>query len=409
MEPSGPDVLHRVVRLHGDLGDLFERVRGEIDANAVGAHQLGVLAGERVPRLGENTHELVLAEVAQLDADGEAALQLGHEVRRLRAVERAGRHEKDVVGTHDPVAREHRGALDDGQEVALHALARDVGPAAVLLGRGRDLVDLVEEDDAGLFGALDRLAPDFLAVAHRLRGLLGQHLARLADLELARDLLRRHEPFEHVLEVNAHLLDALARYYLDGRDGLLLRGDLDLAFVQFARAELRPDLLLRPLVRFQPAGMFRGVHDAVQLDRGQERLEYLVLGLLACLLDHLAALLEHDHIVRRLHQVADDRLDVAAVVADLGVPRRLDLDEGRVDKPGEPARDLGLADAGRAYHDDVLRDNVLADLGRKLLAAPAVAHGDRDGPLRLVLPDDVPVELGDDAARGQVFHGTSST
>ena len=99
-------------------------------------------------------------------------------------------------------------------------------------------------------------------------------------------------------------------------------------------------------------------------------------------------------------QVADDRVDVAADVADLGELGRLDLDERRIGEPREPARDLGLADAGRADHQDVLRRDLLPQRLGDLLAPPAIAQRDRDGALGGVLADDVLVELGDDFLRG---------
>ena len=83
-------------------------------------------------------------------------------------------------------------------------------------------------------------------------------------------------------------------------------------------------------------------------------------------------------------------------VADLGVLRRLDLDEGRLRELGQPPRDLRLPHAGGADHDDVLRRDLVAQLGRQLLAAPAVAQRDGHRALGAVLPDDVAVELGDD-------------
>ena len=106
-----------------------------------------------------------------------------------------------------------------------------------------------------------------------------------------------------------------------------------------------------------------------------------------------------------LGQVADHALDVAADVADLGVLGRLDLEERGADELGEPAGDLGFADAGGADQDDVLGRDVLAQLGGQLLPPPAVADGDGDGLLGGVLADDVPVQLGDDLPGGQVGHG----
>ena len=52
-------------------------------------------------------------------------------------------------------------------------------------------------------------------------------------------------------------------------------------------------------------------------------------------------------------------------------------------------------------HDDVLGDDFFGQLGRELLAAHAIAQGDGDGALGLVLSDDIFVEFGDDFARRQ--------
>ena len=99
-------------------------------------------------------------------------------------------------------------------------------------------------------------------------------------------------------------------------------------------------------------------------------------------------------------QFADHALDVAAVVAHLGVLRGLDLDERRAGELGQPPGDLGLAHAGRADHHDVLRRHFLPHVALKLLPPPAVANGHRHRPLRRVLADDVPIEFFNDLPRG---------
>ena len=82
--------------------------------------------------------------------------------------------------------------------------------------------------------------------------------------------------------------------------------------------------------------------------RRQQHVEQALLGGVGGAVAHLARLGLARLLDRDLDQVADDRVDVAADVADLGELGRLDLDERRVGEPREPARDLGLADAGRA-------------------------------------------------------------
>ena len=106
-----------------------------------------------------------------------------------------------------------------------------------------------------------------------------------------------------------------------------------------------------------------------------------------------------------LDEIADHRLDVAADVADLGELRGFDLEERRLRQLGEPPRDLGLADAGRPDHQDVLRRHFLGELGRAASGAAcgcAARSPRRAWPL---LADDVLVELGDDFARGQRVDG----
>ena len=106
-------------------------------------------------------------------------------------------------------------------------------------------------------------------------------------------------------------------------------------------------------------------------------------------------------------EVADDRVHVAAHVADLGELARLDLDEGGCPgKLGEAARDLGLPDPGRPDHQDVLRRDVGRDLGRQAPPPDAAAQRDRHRALRGGLADHPAVELGHDLARGEGCRGS---
>ena len=109
-----------------------------------------------------------------------------------------------------------------------------------------------------------------------------------------------------------------------------------------------------------------------------------------------------------LDQVADDRFDVPADIADLGELGRLDLEERRLGELGQSARDLGLAAAGRADGQDVLGQHLLAQRLVQLQAPPAIAQRDRDRALGRLLADDEAIELGDDLARGQAAHHDSS-
>ena len=138
--------------------------------------------------------------------------------------------------------------------------------------------------------------------------------------------------------------------------------------------------------------------------RADQRVDHPLLGVELRLGGHLFALHVAHQADAGLEQVAHDLVDVAADIADLGEFGGLDLDEGRAGELGEAARDLRLADAGRADHQDVLGQHLLAHLLVELLAPPAIAQGDGDGALGVALADDVAVELGDDLAGGEAGH-----
>ena len=106
-------------------------------------------------------------------------------------VERARRDKEHVVGFDLTVAGVDLRALDDGQEVALDALAGNVRAARVVVPR--DFVKLIQKDDTRVFGAEDGFVGDLVAV-YQLVGLLAlQGFTRLADARLAAHTLFGHE------------------------------------------------------------------------------------------------------------------------------------------------------------------------------------------------------------------------
>src|ERR1700693_4088300 len=145
VEPPRPDVLGALVDRGGDLGHLLDGVLRERERHALGLQQLHVLADEGVLRFAQNADKILPRQGLELDPDGEAALQLRDQVRRLGHVEGSGGDEQDVVRPDHAVLGRHRRALDDGQEVTLDPLPGDVGPVSAL--PPGDLVELVEEDD----------------------------------------------------------------------------------------------------------------------------------------------------------------------------------------------------------------------------------------------------------------------
>jgi len=136
--------------------------------------------------------------------------------------------------------------------------------------------------------------------------------------------------------------------------------------------------------------------------RGQQQVQQPVLGRFSRLALHIGMRAGFGHVDCLLDQVADHALDVAPVIADFRIARRFDFDERRAGERREPPRDLRLADAGRADHQNIFRRHFALQIGIKLLAPPAVSQRNRDGALGRVLADDVAVQLGDNLARSQI-------
>ena len=277
-----------------------------------------------------------------------------------------------------------------------------------------DLVDLVEEDDAAALRDLHGRLRDLVHVDELAGLLLREDLARLLDADLALPVALRHEVAEHVLEVVAHALEARAREHADHRAARLLDVDLDELLFEFAVLEAlaRPfaACLVFRLVLLLFLAVVLGVAEETAerilglLRLRHEDVEDALLGkLLRLFLHGLHALLAH-HANGGFNKIPHDGLDVAADVADLRELRRLNLDERRLDELREAAGNLSLADAGRADHEDVLRDDLVLHGAGELAAAPAVAQGDGDGALGLILPDDVFVELLHDLAWRLLVH-----
>ena len=151
--------------------------------------------------------------------------------------------------------------------------------------------------------------------------------------------------------------------------------------------------------------------------RRQKQIEQALLDLRLGLLDHLYPFGVADQDDRGFDQVADQALDVAADIADLGVLGGLGLHERRADQDRQAAGDLGLAHAGRPDQHDVLGRHLLAQVLGELPAPPPVAQRDRHGPFCIGLAHNVAVQLGDGLAGRQLafalevvlWHGSSST
>ena len=106
-----------------------------------------------------------------------------------------------------------------------------------------------------------------------------------------------------------------------------------------------------------------------------------------------------------LHQIADDRVHILAHVADFGEFSGLHLDERCTGQPRQAAGDFSFSHTGWPDHENVLWRDFGAELFVCLLAAPAVAQGNRDGALGVLLSHNVAVKFGNDFLGSHGGHG----
>ncbi len=391
MQPARADVLGVFVDMKCHLSEATYAVFPEIERDLLGVEQRRVLRRQRRVGLGQDAHEVVGRQRLQLHADREPALQLGNQVGRLGDMERAGRDEQDVIGLHHAVLGVDRGALDQRQQVSLHAFAGHIGTLGA--GAPRDLVDLVEKHDALLFGGFERLRLQLFFVEHLRRFLVGQQAKGFTNLELACLPAIAAEILEHALQLARHLLHARRRHDLDA-NGHRLDVDLDFLVVELTFTQPLSEFLAGVAVRRRRFGLLREA-DARPCGR-QQHVENALLGRILGAMADLRHGVFAGHLDRHVDQVAHDAVDLAADVADLGKLGGFDLDEGCFGQPREAPRDLGLADAGRTDHQDVLGRDFAAQRLVDLDAPPAIAQGDGHRALGLVLADDVLVQFLDD-------------
>mmetsp|Transcript_1708 Transcript_1708/g.7455 ORF Transcript_1708/g.7455 Transcript_1708/m.7455 type:complete len:268 (+) Transcript_1708:2350-3153(+) len=182
LQPTGSDVLDLAVDLRRRPRDLADRFVFEDQAHALHRDELYLLPDEVVDGLREDSVQVVLGELLQLDADWKAPLQLRQQIRRLRLMERAGRDEQNVVRVYIAVLRRHGGALYEGQQIPLDPFVR--GVCASTVSMATDLVDLVDEDNPIFLRTLDRLANDVRVAAELLHLDFLKDPSRLVHLHL---------------------------------------------------------------------------------------------------------------------------------------------------------------------------------------------------------------------------------
>ena len=124
-------------------------------------------------------------------------------------MERARGNEQDMVGAHHAITRIHGRAFNDRQNVPLHALTRDIRSVAAFASS--NFIDLVKENDARIFHAVNGHAGNLVHINETLLFFLDQVLERFVDLHLSLFGALTEDVGQHVLDVDIHLFDTLIR------------------------------------------------------------------------------------------------------------------------------------------------------------------------------------------------------
>lgn len=100
----------------------------KLDIDSLGLHEQFLLEEQIALDSGQNLSEVPFGQWPQGNSVRQPAQQLGHEIVGLGQVEGSGADEEDVRGVDVTELRGDRGALDQWQEVSLHALGARVLP-----------------------------------------------------------------------------------------------------------------------------------------------------------------------------------------------------------------------------------------------------------------------------------------
>ena len=394
--------VHHVSRVRNGLNSAVLKGKEHL----VHCQQCLILPGKRIFGLCQDGLEVLLGQALERHMDGEAALELGNQVRHLGHMERTRRDKEHEIRAHRAVLGVDGAALHDGQDIALYALAADVGAMAAG-GAARHLVDFVDKDDALLLGPADGLLAHLILVDELVGFLLKKNPARLLDLDATDFRLFGHHAAHHVADVDG----VAAHFQLRQR---VLYFDFDFPVLQLPAAQLGEHILAPQrqlvLLLFGEFRLFLAAQQklkgiaCVLLGRVDQQRGQPVLRQDGCTGFHPFGKLVSHHSDSILHEVADDAFHVAAHIAHFGKLGGFHLDERRIDQLGEPAGDLRFAHARGTDHQDVLGTDFIADVLIQLGTAVTVAQSDGHRPLGLILADDVAVELPHDLSGCQFLH-----
>ena len=395
MEAAGADILRIVVGVAGCGGDRVYRGILKCQQYAVHFQQGFVLLCQCVFRSGQDLTEVFPGKTLEVDMYREAALKLGNQVGHFADMESAGRDEQHEISLDSAVFGIDGAAFHDGQDIPLYSFPAYIRTMpAVAAG---NLVNLIDKDDAVLFGACNGFFLDGVIVDQPGGFLVGDDFAGLTDFDVADARPLGHHVSHHVPETDAAAADFQRR-------GFLFHLKIQFKILNLTTHQLLADFFLFPGQRYgfligglgllltaqkeikRVSGIvfFRGMRQQIGKPflsqyAGPRKNPFLVF-----LLD------QTDGVFR---QVTDNAFHIPAHIADFGKFGCFHLDKRCVDQLGEPAGNFGFSDAGRADHQDILRNDFIPEGFFHTASAVSVPQCDCDCFFGLVLADNKPVQF----------------
>src|ERR1700681_136404 len=263
-----------------------------------------------------------------------------------------------------------------------------------------NFIDLVDENDAHLFGALDSSASDLIHIEKLVFFFLDQVFERIGHGHFAFLFLLAEHSGEDVFNIDVHFFNTLIGNNFEGRHGALADFNVYHTLVVFAFAELHAQFFAGAVGLFALCGNVRFTGSRCRCRRRwKQQVEDALLGGLFRAVGDFVELFLANHIDGCLHQIANHGFHIATNVANLGVLGGFHLDEGTTRETGQAARNFRFAYTGWADHQNIFRQNIFSDFRRQLLPANTVAQRHGHSTLCSARSDDVLVEFDDNFAQ----------
>src|ERR1700693_6650764 len=253
-----------------------------------------------------------------------------------------------------------------------------------------NFIDLVDEDDAHLFGALHRSASNLIHIEKLVFFFLDQVFERIGHGHFAFLFLLAKHSGEDVFNIDVHFFHALIGNNFKGRHGAFTDFNIYHALIELAFAKLYAQFFAGPVCLFALRGDVRFTGTGCGGGRRRkQQVEDALLGRLFGAVSDFIKFLFADHVDGGFYQIANHGFHIASNVTDFGVLGSFHLDERTTCETCAATGNFGFAYASRPDHQNIFWQDIFSDFRREFLPTDTVAQSHGHGALCSVLADDV--------------------